>query len=113
MFQIRIRILVSSKIQQCQLELQQTTEASHTLQGELVVKRLKLADLEVNAKLLTIRRGIAQEQRDKLAESRKQVIDELVCLLLFNYSMYLYISSLGESDLISIIRTHNTRTGSC
>ena len=78
-----VLVAVSSKIQQCQLELQQTKEASHTLQGEQVVKRLKLAGLEVDAKLLAIRRGIAQEQKDKMAGSRKQVIDELVCPLYF------------------------------
>ena len=74
-------VAVSSKIQQCQLELQQAKEASHTLQGEQVVKRLKLAGLEVDAKLLAIRRRIAQEQKDKVAGNKKQVIGELVCPL--------------------------------
>ena len=71
---------MSSKIQQCQLQLQQTREEVHTFQGELAVKKMKLADLEVNTKLLSIRRSILQEQKGTLAKAKRQLEDDLVSI---------------------------------
>ena len=53
-------------------------EEAHLLQGKRVVKSTKLADLEVKCKLLTFRRKILQDQRDKLTETRKELADEKV-----------------------------------
>ena len=53
-------------------------ERTHALQGELVVKNMKLADMEVKCKLLCVCRNILQEQRDTLYESKRQLAKELV-----------------------------------
>lgn len=69
---------VSFRIQQCQVELQQMKERGDTLQGELVVKNMRLTDMQVKCKLLCVHRDILQEQRDKLSESKRQLVEELV-----------------------------------
>ena len=69
---------MSTRIQQCQVELQQTKERGHTLQGELVVKNMRLSDMQVKCKLLCVHRDILQEQRDKLSETKRQLVEDLV-----------------------------------
>lgn len=75
---MHIIFAVSSRIQQCQVELQQMRERTHALQGELVVKNMKLADMEVKCKLLCVCKNILQEQRDTLYKSKRQLAKELV-----------------------------------
>ncbi len=69
---------VSAQIQQSQSELQQVKDEAHTHLGEVAVKNSKLADVEVTCRLLTVRRDILREQRDKLAGSKTELSAELV-----------------------------------
>ena len=69
---------VAQSIEQSKSELLQIGEQYRTKQGELAVKNNTLADLEVEVKLLTLRKGILQEQRDSLVENKRQIAEELV-----------------------------------
>ena len=69
---------VSSAIRQAQLQLQQTREHVSNKQGELVVKNLRLSDVEVDTKLFTLRERILLEQRDKLLLEQRGFKQHLV-----------------------------------
>lgn len=69
---------MSSQIQQSQAELQQVKDEAHTLSGEMAVKNSRLADLEATCRLLTVRRDIFQDQKEKLMESKAEISRELV-----------------------------------
>ena len=69
---------VTESIEQGKLEVLRTREEHQNKHGELAVKSSKVADLEVEVKLLSLRKGILQEQRDSLLRNKQQLIEKLV-----------------------------------
>jgi len=81
-------------------------ERGDTLQGELVVKNMRLTDMQVKCKLLCVHRDILQEQRDKLSESKRQLVEELVSNIqckeleipVFCMLMFLFVFPLKQGN---------------
>lgn len=69
---------MNTQIEECQFKLEQTKEALHTKQGELAVKNSKLADVEMEVKLLQIRKAIKQAQKCDLIEAKEKTSREYV-----------------------------------
>ena len=69
---------VGESIEQGKLELLRTREEHANKQGELAVKSNKVAELEVELKLLSIRKGILQEQKDSLVQKKQELTEKLV-----------------------------------
>lgn len=65
------------ELEKCQSHIQEAKEEVHTKLGELAVKRNKLADQEVETRILQIRKGILKKQRDSLSEA-EQAINKIV-----------------------------------
>ena len=61
---------VNARIQDVQMKLEQGKERLATKQGELVVKNSKLADVEMEVKLLQLRKDILQNQRKDVTEEK-------------------------------------------
>lgn len=71
---------MAQSIEAGKAQVLQTKEECRTKEGELAVKNNKLADLQVEVKLLTLRKGILQEQNDSLVKTKEQLVENLVCL---------------------------------
>ena len=69
---------VGSEVEQCQSELQHVREEVHTKQGELAVKRNKLADQVVETKVLRVRKQILQDQMHTLTQNKGKITLEFV-----------------------------------
>ena len=69
---------VAESIEQGELEILRTREEHANKQGELAVKSNKVAELEVELKLLSIRKGILQEQKDSLVQKKQELTEKLV-----------------------------------
>lgn len=60
------------------MKLEQGKERLSTKQGELVVKNSKLADVEMEVKLLQFRKDILQSQKKDIAEEKNLLFEEYV-----------------------------------
>lgn len=69
---------VAESIEQGKLEILRTREEHATKQGELAVKSNKVAELEVELKLLSIRKEVLQEQKDSLVQKKQELTENLV-----------------------------------
>ena len=73
-----IDFTVNAKIQDLELKLEQTRDELYTKKGELAVKNSKLADVEMEVKLLHLRKEILTAQRKEETETRKEIADDYV-----------------------------------
>ena len=73
-----ILFAVTVEVEQCQLCIQEIREEIHTKQGELAVKRNKLADQDVETKILQIRKEILTNQVDILFREKQKISDHVV-----------------------------------
>ena len=69
---------MAESIEQGKLELLRTREEHANKQGELAVKRNKVAELEVELKLLSLRKDILQEQKYSLDQKKQELTEQLV-----------------------------------
>lgn len=93
---------VKAKIVECQSNLEQTKDLLHTKQGELAVKTSKLADVEMEIKLLEVRKDILQTQKNDIAKENSKLLEDYVSPPnLFSYIEYLSLqqSMVEESSL--------------
>lgn len=89
---IRIVIFnaVGSRIQLCQIELQQAVSEAHSMEGELAVRNNKLFDVEVDVQFFNICEGIQQDASQSIRKLNTQLATELV-----NYR-YLYVHAISK-----------------
>ena len=87
---------MAESIEQGNLEILRTREEQHNKQGELAVRSNKVADLEVEVKLLSMRKGVLQEQRDSLIQNKQQLIEKLVSSITVLYD----IAKSSDSKLV-------------
>lgn len=66
------------KIQELELKLEQTRDELHIKKGELAVKNSKLADVEMEVKLLQLRKGILIAQRREVTEAKNKTSEDYV-----------------------------------
>lgn len=92
-----ILLQVNGKIKELDLKLQQTREDLHTKNGELAVKNSKLADTEIEVKLLQLRKAILAAQKKDLIETKNKTSENyvrkgrkysLTTIRLFSYNTY-------------------------
>ncbi len=72
---------MDTSIQECQLKLEQTGEELLTMQGKLAVKDSKLADIEMEVKLMQLRKEILRNQKNEFLNDTNNLSDELVRII--------------------------------
>lgn len=72
---------MNAEIEDSQMKLEQIKEDLETKQGELVVKNSKLAGIEIEVKLLQLRRDILEDQKTSTKEAKDKLIQEFVSVL--------------------------------
>lgn len=72
---------MNAEIEDSQMKLEQIKEDLETKQGELVVKNSKLAGIEIEVKLLQLRRDILEDQKTSTKEAKEKLIQEFVSVL--------------------------------
>lgn len=72
---------MNAEIEDSQMKLEQIKEDLETKQGELVVKNSKLAGIEIEVKLLQLRRDILEDQKTSMKEAKDKLIQEFVSVL--------------------------------
>lgn len=72
---------MNAEIEDSQMKLEQVKEDLETKQGELVVKNSKLAGIEIEVKLLQLRRDILEDQKTSTKEAKDKLIQEFVSVL--------------------------------
>jgi chromosome segregation ATPase len=69
---------VNADIQETELKLEQARDDIHTKKGELAVKNSKLADVEMEVKLMSLRKAILIAQREEITEAKKKIAEDYV-----------------------------------
>lgn len=86
------------KVQQCELKLEHAREEIHTKGGELAVKNSKLADVEMEVKLLQLRKAILTSQKEDRLEEKIKISEFYVRRKSFGayLNFILYAASTGQ-----------------
>lgn len=69
---------MNGRIQAVHRELEQGRERLSTKQGELVVKNSKLADIEMEIKLLRLKKDVLESQEKDIAAQKERISEEYV-----------------------------------